>query len=127
MEKGLIRAAGAIAAGIIDGIVQGIYHSNPAYYEGKFPYVGIMDGLGRADDLLILAGSGAVYAAGHFMKDEDIKAFGEGMLLYSGPMYIHELLCYWIPRALRPRSPAGLKKVSNGQFIAPQIRKPRFH
>jgi hypothetical protein len=124
MQKGILEAAGALTAGIIDGIVEGVYLSDPAYYEGKFPYVGIMDGLGRVDDLLILAGSGVVYAAGHFAKDEDIKAFGTGMLLYSGPMYICKLLTYWIPRTIKPAGSPALKKALTP---APQIRKPRFH
>jgi hypothetical protein len=106
MKEGTVAAVGAVTAGVVDGVVEGIYLSNPGQYEGKFPFIQV-NGVGRADDLLILAGSALVFAAGHFAKNVAVKEFGTGMLLYSGPMALVKILTYWIPRTITPTTPTA--------------------
>ncbi|MEM2386127.1 MAG: hypothetical protein QXO67_04000 [Candidatus Bathyarchaeia archaeon] len=85
----MIRLLGAIAAGIFDGAIEMVYHSNPAQYEGKFPFMETIKPLPRVDDLLVFGVSGIVYGIGRFLKS---KEFGEGMLLYSLPMLIVKIM-----------------------------------
>jgi len=85
MRKETAEILGAFTAGILDGVLEGIYTSNPAYWTGKFPYVGV-SGVPPGDDWLVLGASALSYFFGRVAKRENVKAFGKGMLYYSAPM-----------------------------------------
>lgn len=95
MRKETAEILGAFAAGILDGVLEGVYLSNPAELAGKFPYVGV-EQLPPGDDWLVLGVSAASFLLGTQTKRENMKAFGRGMLLYSAPMIAKVSAQRWI-------------------------------
>lgn len=77
----------AVTAGL-KGLDEQIYYANPTKYGGKFPYMGTINPLPPLDDWLFLAGSGVVYAIGHFAKKKTVKNLGLGALLFTGANFI---------------------------------------
>jgi hypothetical protein len=76
--------SGAVAIGVVKGIDEGIFNSNPTKYSGKFPYMGTVSILPPLDDWLILAIPAAVTIAGIATKKPTLKYFGLGGLLFQG-------------------------------------------
>jgi hypothetical protein len=99
MRKETAEILGAFSAGILDGVLEGIYIANAEAVSGKFPYVGI-EQLPPGDDWLVLGASAAAFLLGRAAKRENVKAFGRGMLLYSAPMIAKVTTQRWIPLAL---------------------------
>jgi hypothetical protein len=84
--------AGAVTTGIIDGVIEAIYTSNPDQWAGKFPFVKTVDPLPPADDWIVLAIPLLAYGIGKWRKSETAEDFGLGGLLYAGPMFIHHII-----------------------------------
>jgi hypothetical protein len=120
----LYRLLGAFTSGLVDAVLEGIYVSNPEYYSGKFPYVPTIGPLPPADDWIVFGVSLAPWLAGKYMKRKALEEFGEGALLYSGPMMLHHTIVRGVSmmRGSPMQTYPALRKVSEGQ-----IRKPRFH
>lgn len=95
MRKETAEILGAFTAGILDGVLEGIFLANPAEVGGKFPYVGI-EQLPPGDDWLVLGISGVSYLLGKRAKKENFQAFGKGMLLYSAPMIAKVTTQRWV-------------------------------
>jgi len=95
MRKETAEILGAFSAGILDGILEGIYIAKAEELTGKFPYVGIPQ-LPPADDWIVLGVSAAAFLLGRAAKSENAKAFGRGMLLYSAPMIAKVTTVRWI-------------------------------
>jgi hypothetical protein len=93
---------GATSAAIMDGVMEGIFNSNPDLYKGKFPYIGVPE-LPPADDWIVLGVSLLPYAIGSFGKRETVKSFGEGMVLYSAPMIVKSATTRWVAVGLAPK------------------------
>ena len=84
--------AGAVATGLLDGVMEGVFESNPGYWMNKFPFIGTVNPLPPVDDWIVLAVPAAAYAYGRFGKNEAAKNFGLGGLLYAGAMFIHQII-----------------------------------
>jgi hypothetical protein len=95
MRKETAEILGAFSAGILDGVLEGVYLAKAGELAGKFPYVGI-EQLPPGDDWLVLGASAAAFLLGRAAKRENVKAFGKGMLLYSAPMIAKVTTQRWI-------------------------------
>ena len=82
---------GLVAAGL-KGLDEQIYYSNPAKWGGNFPFIGTVDPLPPLDVWPFLAGSGAVYAIGHFAKNKTVKNLGLGALIFSAADFLRAVV-----------------------------------
>lgn|GEM_PF-4308799 len=95
MRKETAEILGAFSAGILDGVLEGVYLAKASELTGKFPYIGV-EQLPPVDDWLVLGASAAAFLLGRAAKLENVKAFGKGMLLYSAPMIAKVTTQRWI-------------------------------
>jgi len=91
-----MRIVGAVLGGLVDWLLEHYWYK--AGQPQKFPYIEIVPQLPPVDDLLVLAGSGAVNLIGDITRSEAIKQIGEGMFLYSIGMFTHHILLRNITR-----------------------------
>jgi len=90
-----MMALGAVASGVIDGILEAYHEAyikgTPA--EGKvFPYVPTVEPLPPVDDWIVLGIPAAAALIGHASGNDAVKDFGVGGLLYAGPMIVHRVM-----------------------------------
>jgi len=95
VRKETAEILGAFSAGILDGVLEGVYLAKASELTGKFPYIGV-EQLPPVDDWLVLGASAAAFLLGRAAKLENVKAFGKGMLLYSAPMIAKVTTQRWI-------------------------------
>jgi len=106
MRKETAEILGAFSAGILDGVLEGIYLAKASELAGKFPYIGI-EQLPPGDDWLVLGTSATAFLLGRATKRENLRSFGKGMLLYSAPMIAKVTAQKWIVLSA-PTTTAGL-------------------
>jgi len=86
------KIVGAVATGVIDGIMEGFYNYTFPTYQNVFPFVKTIDPLPPADDWLILAVPALAYLYGRARGNAKAMDFGFGGLLYAGSMFIHHTI-----------------------------------
>lgn len=85
------RAIGALTSVSVDVGLEIFFPREKAeWMRWGHPLFGI-EPLPPLDDWLVLGTSAAVFLAGYLTKRDTVRQFGEGMLLYSGPMIIHHM------------------------------------
>jgi hypothetical protein len=88
-------AGGAGATATLDGVLEGVYRSNPEFWAEKFPFLAMPifpDRLPRLDDCIV-AGTGLVLAAlGALTENRDLFRVGLGGSLYGGAMWLKEAI-----------------------------------
>jgi len=93
----LLGGAGATAA--FDGILQSVFLSNPDYWTGKFPFVGIKE-LPPLDDWIVAGVPGLVALLGALTGNKDLFRAGVGGGLYGGGMLLHHIIVRNLPGAM---------------------------
>jgi hypothetical protein len=97
------RWIGGVALSAVDGIVEAypeIYP--PGIYDKGWP----VEPLPPADDWIVLGASLGTLLLGHYIKQDLVKAAGEGMTLYSAPMMVHEVMVRAARMAAKPTAVA---------------------
>lgn len=120
IEDFAVRFGGAMLGGLEDAALEAYWKMNPDM-SGKFPYTSLHDKLPPNDDLIVGGLAIPPWVIGALMEDEGekkgntqlreqgkaLKKFGEGDVIYSGNMLIHETVL----RAPTPRLIVPAKRV----------------
>ena len=74
---------GAAAFGVVKGIDEGYFVTHPTYGR-KFPYEETINPLPPVDDWIILGAAALITGVGHAIKNDKVRNFGAGGLLFQG-------------------------------------------
>jgi len=99
---------GSASTSTLDGILEGIFRSNPEFWAGKFPFVGMPvfpERLPPADDLIVALIGPIVSGLGALTKNKDLFRVGVGQSLYGVPMWFKELVARNVQAATGGSSP----------------------
>jgi len=82
-----ILFAGAAVTGAIKGGEELYFILHPEA-DNKFPYLTTLNPLPRLDDWIVLAFPAVITAVGHGMKNDKVRLFGLGGLMFQGANFI---------------------------------------
>lgn len=104
-EEFLIRFGGALKGALEDAALEGYWKATPTAH-GKFPYTHLHDNLAPYDDLIVGGLAIPAWVIGALVEEDaknkgdtkakelgrNVKIFGEGDVVYSGNMVLHNSL-----------------------------------